>query len=107
MKVLIPWLGKHTITTSLEKFMGAGQHLSNMSQRIGVSEIEVVDLERSSNHPFLDEWSGLIELEGNTERFSTDQSLQKGVKYQVVWERTEPLVGEQIVRIHDVINDGS
>jgi len=76
-----------------------------MSQRIGVSEVEVVNLEKSTNHLFRDEWSGLIDLRDSIERFSTDESLQKGMKYRIVWERTEPVVGEQIIRIHEVIGD--
>jgi len=95
----------NTSASTSQKIKWLAKYCLNMSQRVGVTTVKVITLERSSNHPFREKWSGLINLNGNKVRFSTDECLREGERYRVVWERTEPIVGKQIIRIHEVIEN--
>jgi len=81
--------------------------LRNMSERIDISTVQVTAIERSSNDPFLEEWTGHLKLNDEEIRFTTDEKLKEGEQYKVVWERSEILGSEHFLTIHKVINNGS
>jgi len=74
-----------------------------MSERIGHARIEIEEIERDTNTPLQDDWQGTLILEGDKERFSTDiGEMSPEGSYFVVYERTETLTGEPIVKIHEI-----
>jgi len=74
-----------------------------MSKRIGHAQVEIKEIERNTNTPFQNDWQGTLILEGNKERFSTDiGNLSPNRSYFAVYERTEMLTGEPIVKIHEI-----
>jgi len=75
-----------------------------MTDRIGISTVEVLNIENTVDHPFRDCWSGSMKFQGDEITFSTKfNELDEGGHYRVVWERTEPAPGDQLVVIHDVL----
>ncbi|WP_229126044.1 hypothetical protein [Halapricum desulfuricans] len=78
-----------------------------MSERIDISRVEVINIERSPNNPFSEKWTGSLRMEGSEFTFTTNIELKEGKKYRVVWERTEPRKSEQMFIIHKVVNNGS
>jgi hypothetical protein len=76
---------------------------SAMSERIGHARIEIKEIERKEDTPLQDSWQGKMLLEENEEDFSTDiASLSSNESYFAVYERTETLMGDPIVKIHEL-----
>lgn len=78
-----------------------------MSDRVDISRVEVIDVERSPSNPFYEEWTGSIQLDDTEFTFTSNKELNEGESYRVVWERTDPLGGEQIFVIHKVVDNGT
>lgn len=77
-----------------------------MSKRIGISTVKVIKVEKSTSHPFREGWTGKMEFHGSEVEFSTDiQEFRENKRYRVVWERTEPVPGEQIIELHEIVDD--
>jgi len=76
-----------------------------MSERIGQARIEVRKIEQKTSSPLQDDWQGTLIIEGSKQRFSTEiEGLKPDTSYLAVYERTETLTGEPIVRIHEITN---
>lgn len=74
-----------------------------MARRIGHTEVEVTELTPQRGNLLKEGWHGEILINGVIERFCTDLgNLQSGKSYWVVYERTETLAGEPIVKIHEI-----
>jgi len=74
-----------------------------MSKRIGHGRIEIEEIERKTNTPLQDDWQGTLILEGDKERFSTEiEEVNADKSYFAVYERTETLTGNPIVKIHEI-----
>ncbi|MFB6201419.1 MAG: hypothetical protein ABEI98_05355 [Halorhabdus sp.] len=74
-----------------------------MSDRIGHDRVEIEEIERRTNTPLQDDWQGTLILKGDKERFSTEiEGIDADKRYFAVYERTETLTGEPIVKIHEI-----
>jgi len=100
------WFEKYDVTNQplAPRSKSPQNSWTDMADRIGVSTVEVTKVKKSGNHPFLEAWSGSMIWQGSEVKFSTNLSgIHEGEQYRVVWERTEPSLGEQIVRLHEII----
>ena len=77
-----------------------------MAQRIGHTEVEVLEVTQQRGDPLKDDWEGELLINGVRERFTTEiEKIQSSKIYWAVYERTETMAGEPIIKIHEITDE--
>lgn len=90
---------KPHITLAPLDFCGPHPLCVSMSERFGVSRVEVINVERSPNNPFYEKWIGTLRMGNEEIKFTTNDGMDEGEYYRVVWNRTESIIGEEILNV--------
>ena len=77
-----------------------------MAQRIGHTEVEVLEVTQRKGNSLKDNWEGELLINGVRERFTTEiEEIQSSKIYWAVYERTETMTGEPIIKIHEITDE--
>jgi len=77
-----------------------------MAQRIGHTEVEVLEVTQRRGNSLKDNWEGELLINGVRERFTTEiEEIQSSKIYWAVYERTETMAGEPIIKIHEITDE--
>ena len=77
-----------------------------IAQRIGHTEVEVLEVTQRRGNSLKDNWEGELLINGIRERFTTEiEEIQSSKIYWAVYERTETMAGEPIIKIHEITDE--
>lgn len=109
IKITQYWVWMTAPLPTSETLLTAGylnEIMRQENQRVGHAEVEIQTIEKT-NSTILPEYQGVLVLENETHEYVTSKNLKTSNKYRVVFERTENLLGEPVIEIHDIINEQS